>query len=101
MKAVVCESHGDEGVLRIEERPSPDLMPGSVRVAVTAGGLNRADLLQRRGLYPPPPGVSDVLGLECGGSVVESGPGANVFEPGQRVMALVPGGGQAEEAVVD
>jgi putative PIG3 family NAD(P)H quinone oxidoreductase len=101
MKAVVCESHGDEGVLRIEERPSPDLIPGSVRVAVTAGGLNRADLLQRRGLYPPPPGVSDVLGLECGGSVVESGSGANVFEPGRRVMALVPGGGQAEEAVVD
>lgn len=101
MKSVICEGHGDENVLRIEERPSPDLMPGSVRVAVTAGGLNRADLLQRRGLYPPPAGASDVLGLECGGSVVEPGPGASGFEPGRRVMALVPGGGQAEEAVVD
>src|SRR5439155_804560 len=61
---------------------------------------NRADLLQRQGLYPPPPGASPILGLECAGEVVEVGPEARGFRPGQRVMALLPGGGYAEEAVV-
>lgn len=101
MKAVVCESHGDEDVLRINQRPSPDLTPGSVRIAVQAAGLNRADLLQRRGLYPPPPGVSDILGLECGGSVSDLGSEVSDLKTGTRVMALVAGGGQAEEGAVD
>lgn len=101
VKAVVCGSHGDEGVLRIEERTSSDLSAGLVRVAVTSAGLNRADLLQRKGFYPPPPGASDVLGLECAGTVAELGPGVTDIEVGSRVMALVAGGGQAEEAVVD
>jgi len=101
MKSAICDGHGDEGVLRVEQRPSPELVPDSVRVAVTAAGLNRADLLQRQGFYPPPPGASEILGLECGGTVAELGAGVTGFEPGSRVMALVPGGGQAEEAVVD
>lgn len=101
MKAVVCRGAGDEEVLRIEDRPTPALESASIRLAVTAAALNRADLLQRRGLYPPPPGASEILGLECGGTVAELGAGAADVEPGSRVMALVPGGGQAEEAVVD
>lgn len=101
MKSVVCPTHGDEDVLRIEDRPAEVLRPGSVRIAVNAAALNRADLLQRRGLYPPPPGASEILGLECGGSVAECGPGVTDLPTGTRVMALVSGGGQAEEAVVD
>jgi len=101
MKSTICDGHGDENVLRIEQRPAPELVPDSVRVAVTAAALNRADLLQRRGLYPPPPGASEILGLECGGTIAELGANVTAFEAGSRVMALVPGGGQAEEAVVD
>lgn len=101
MKVVACKTYGDENVLRIEERPFPELKPGSIRVAVTASALNRADLLQRRGFYPPPPGASDIFGLECAGSVAEFGPDVTDFELGNRVMALVPGGGQAEEVVID
>jgi NADPH2:quinone reductase len=70
-------------------------------MAVGAAGLNRADLLQRRGLYPPPPGVSDILGLECSGSITELGSEVTGLAAGGRFMALVAGGGQAQEAVVD
>ncbi len=70
-------------------------------MAVGAAGLNRADLLQRRGLYPPPPGISDILGLECSGSITELGSEVTGLEAGGRVMALVAGGGQAQEAVID
>jgi putative PIG3 family NAD(P)H quinone oxidoreductase len=70
-------------------------------MAVGAAGLNRADLLQRRGLYPPPPGVSDILGLECSGLITELGSEVTGLAEGGRVMALVAGGGQAQEAVVD
>jgi putative PIG3 family NAD(P)H quinone oxidoreductase len=87
-------------VLRVAERPSPELTDDDVRIVVTAAGINRADLLQRRGLYPPPNGTSDALGLECAGRVAETGPAVTDFEPGSRVMALVAGGGQAEQAVV-
>jgi putative PIG3 family NAD(P)H quinone oxidoreductase len=62
--------------------------------------VNRADLLQRQGLYPPPPGASDILGLECAGEVIEVAPGVQAFRIGDRVMALLPGGGYAEEVVV-
>lgn len=99
MKAILTEGFGDEGVLRIVDRPQPDLIAGGVRIAATAAGLNRADLLQRRGLYPPPPGASDVLGLECGGTVAELAPGVDDLTVGERVMALVAGGGQAESVI--
>jgi putative PIG3 family NAD(P)H quinone oxidoreductase len=101
MKSVVCRGTGDESVLQVEERPSPALPRDHLRLRVEAAGLNRADLLQRRGLYPPPSGVTDILGLECGGTVAEVHPGTTHPELGDRVMALMAGGGQAEEAVVD
>jgi putative PIG3 family NAD(P)H quinone oxidoreductase len=80
------------------ERPACDA--GQVRIRVAAAGLNRADLLQRAGAYPPPPGASPYLGLECAGIVSEVGPGAD-WRVGDRVCALLAGGGMAEEVVVD
>lgn len=80
------------------ERPTCDA--GQVRIRVAAAGLNRADLLQRAGLYPPPPGASPYMGLECAGVISEVGPGAD-WRVGDRVCALLSGGGMAEEVVVD
>lgn len=100
MKAIRVNGHGDEGILTVADSPRPVPDQDSIRIAVCSAGVNRADLLQRRGLYPPPPGASDVLGLECAGTVVEAAAGAAGFSAGSRVMALVAGGGQAEEAVV-
>jgi len=80
------------------ERPTCDA--GQVRIRVAAAGLNRADLLQRAGLYPPPSGASPYLGLECAGVIEEVGPGAD-WRVGDRVCALLAGGGMAEEVVVD
>src|SRR2546426_9142718 len=100
MRAIVIREPGDESVLQMGEAPSPALGPADLRIRVRTTAVNRADLLQRQGLYPPPPGVSPILGLECAGEVLEVGPEARRFTPGQRVMALLPGGGYAEEAVV-
>lgn len=100
MKAVVCSGAGGTDVLSVKDVPSPTPGPREVRLVVRATALNRADLLQRRGLYPPPRGASDVLGLECSGVVVANGPGAQRFAPGARVMALLAGGGYAEQVVV-
>lgn len=100
VKAVGVEGKGDDAILRVVDTPPPDLAEDSVRIAVSAAGLNRADLLQRRGLYPPPPGAPETLGLECTGTVIETAAGVTEPAAGERVMALVPGGGQAEQAVV-
>ena len=100
MRAIVIREPGDESVLQMGEAPSPVLGPADLRIRVRATAVNRADLLQRQGLYPPPPGASPILGMECAGEVVEMGPEARGFRSGQRVMALLPGGGYAEEAVV-
>ncbi len=100
MRAILFDQPGDESVLRLGEAPRPTLQPGEIRIRVAAAGVNRADLLQRRGLYPPPPGASPILGLECAGWVTEVSPDVTTFSPGQRVMALLAGGGYAEEAVV-
>jgi putative PIG3 family NAD(P)H quinone oxidoreductase len=100
MRAVVFSASGGPEVLRIEQVPPPAPGPHEVLVDVRATALNRADLLQRRGLYPPPPGASDILGLECSGVVAALGPGASRFAVGARVMALLPGGGYAEQVVV-
>ncbi len=87
--------------LIVEEHPDPLPGAGEVLVAVRAAGLNGADMLQRRGLYPAPPGSpADIPGLELAGEVVALGTGASRFKPGDRVMAIVGGGGQAELAVV-
>ncbi|MEY2534507.1 MAG: NADPH:quinone reductase, partial [bacterium] len=85
----------------VEEHPDPEPGKGEVLVRVRAAGLNGADLMQRRGVYPAPPGSHpDIPGLELAGEVVARGPGAERFAEGDRVMAIVGGGGQAELAVV-
>jgi putative PIG3 family NAD(P)H quinone oxidoreductase len=99
VRAVVVREPGDESVLAVGEVPRPALGPGELRIRVAAAGVNRADLLQRQGLYPPPPGASPLLGLECAGAVAELGPGVEGFRPGEPVMALLSGGGYAEEVV--
>jgi putative PIG3 family NAD(P)H quinone oxidoreductase len=87
--------------LIIEEHPDPAPGAGEVLVRVRAAGLNGADIHQRRGLYPAPPGaLQDIPGLELAGEVVETGTGARRFQPGDRAMGIVAGGGQAELAVV-
>lgn len=90
-----------DDALSVQEHPDPRPGAGEVLVRVRAAGLNGADMLQRRGLYPAPPGSpQEIPGLELAGEVVELGPGANRFSEGDRVMAIVGGGGQAELAVV-
>jgi putative PIG3 family NAD(P)H quinone oxidoreductase len=101
MKAVLFDQPGDESVLQVGEAPAPALRPGALRIRVAAAGVNRADLLQRRGMYPPPPGASTILGLECAGEVSEVSAGVSGWKPGDRAMALLAGGGYAEEVVVD
>ena len=91
---------GVEGQVAWLEEPSPTCDVGQVRIRVAAAGLNRADLLQKAGLYPPPPGASQVLGLECSGVISEVGAGSS-WQVGDRVCALLAGGGMAEEVVVD
>ncbi|WP_454870082.1 zinc-binding dehydrogenase [Pseudomonas lini] len=91
---------GVEGRVEWVEESSPTCDVGQVRIRVAAAGLNRADLLQKAGLYPPPPGASQVLGLECSGVISEVGPGSS-WQVGDRVCALLAGGGMAEEVVVD
>ena len=100
MRAIVIEKPGDESVLQLGEAPSPTLGPDDLRIRVAACAVNRADLLQRQGAYPPPPGASPILGLECAGTVSELGANVRGFAMGERVMALLAGGGYAEEVVV-
>ncbi len=101
MKAILIDEPGDESCMRLGDAEAPILGPGQVRIAVAAAGVNRADLLQRQGLYPPPPGASEVLGLECAGTVAEVGAGVSGVSVGDRGMALLAGGGYAEQVVVD
>jgi putative PIG3 family NAD(P)H quinone oxidoreductase len=90
-----------DGALSVEQRPDPVAGRGEILVAVRAAGINGADILQRKGAYPAPPGApADIPGLELAGEVVELGPGAERFAVGDRVMAVVGGGGQAELAVL-
>ena len=97
MRAVVVH----DGALTVEDRPDPTPGPGEALVAVKAAGLNAADLLQRRGFYPAPPGSPpDIPGLELAGEVVATGAGAARFDVGARVMAVVGGGAQATHLVV-
>ena len=91
---------GVEGQVAWVDEPGPECDAGQVRIRVAAAGLNRADLLQKAGLYPPPPGASQVLGLECSGVISEVGAGSS-WQVGDRVCALLAGGGMAEEVVVD
>lgn len=98
MQAVVAPQPDGAEQLALVERPVPRPGKGEVLVEVAAAGVNRPDVLQRRGLYPPPPGAPDILGLEVAGRVVEAGQGAEQLA-GQKVCALVAGGGYAEYCV--
>jgi len=96
MRAVVVPTPGGPEALTVVERPVPQPGPGEVLIRVAAAGVNRPDVLQRLGQYAPPPGASDVLGLEVAGEVVARGEGATRHALGAKVTALVPGGGYAD-----
>jgi NADPH2:quinone reductase len=101
MRAVLFRDSGGPEVISVAEVPDPVPQRGEVLVRVRAAGLNRGDLLQRLGLYPPPPGVrADIPGLELAGEVVAAGTAGGPFRPGDRVMAIASGEAQAELAVV-
>ena len=100
MKAVILEEFGGPEVMQIGEVPTPEPGEGQVLVRVMATSVNRADLIQRQGNYPPPPGESEILGLEAAGMIEKIGPGAGGFKPGDRVMGLVAGGGYAQFALM-
>jgi putative PIG3 family NAD(P)H quinone oxidoreductase len=100
MRAVTISEPGGPDVLGWEDVPDPVCGPGEVLVDVAATAVNRADLLQRQGHYPPPPGASEILGLECSGVVSEVGAGVTGWSVGDEVCALLSGGGYAERVAV-
>ncbi|GLW91943.1 NAD(P)H-quinone oxidoreductase [Actinokineospora globicatena] len=100
MRAITISEPGGPEVLRWTGVPDPRPGEGEVLVRVAASAVNRADLLQRKGLYAPPPGTTEVLGLECSGVVTELGSGVSGWQVGDRVCALLAGGGYAEQVVV-
>jgi putative PIG3 family NAD(P)H quinone oxidoreductase len=99
MTAIEIARPGGPEVLRAVERPTPQPREGEVLVRVEAAGVNRPDMMQRLGKYPPPPGASDIPGLEIAGTVETLGDGVTTLRPGDRVCALVSGGGYAEYCV--
>ncbi|KJS30636.1 MAG: NADPH:quinone oxidoreductase [Desulfatitalea sp. BRH_c12] len=100
MKAIVLHGFGGPETMAIGEMPLPEPGMGQLRVRVVATSVNRADTVQRRGLYPPPPGESEILGLEVAGVVDAIGDGVGRWQTGDRVMGLVAGGGYAEYALM-
>jgi len=101
VKAVLISQFGPPEVLKIGEIPDLSIThPEGVIIRVKAAGLNNADLLQRMGRYPPPVGASEILGMEVAGEILKTGSGVNEFRHGDRVMALLPGGGYAEQAKI-
>jgi len=100
MHAVVISEPGGPDVLQWTEVPDPQPGPGEVLVEVAAAGVNRADLMQRQGLYPPPAGAPPYPGLECSGTVAALGDGVGRWSVGDQVCALLSGGGYAQQVVV-
>ena len=100
MRAVIATEPGGPEVLSVSELPDPTPAPGEVVLEVAAAGLNRADLLQRQGHYPPPPGASEVIGMECSGTVAAVGEGVTGWSVGDEACALLAGGGYAERVAV-
>lgn len=100
MRAVIASGTGGPEVLSVGEVPDPTPGPGEVLVAVAATAVNRADTLQRQGFYPPPPGASEVIGLECSGTISALGEGVEGWGVGDEVCALLAGGGYASYVVV-
>ncbi len=101
MRAVVAPSPGGPEALVLAERPVPAPGPGQALIRVAAAGVNRPDVIQREGKYPPPPGAPDVLGLEVSGHVAALGAGVTGLAEGDPVCALLPGGGYADYALAD
>ncbi len=100
MHAITAAAPGGPEVLTWEEAPAPEPGPGEVLIDVAATAVNRADLLQRQGLYPPPPGVTDIIGLECSGTIAGLGAGVTGHRVGDQVVGLLAGGGYAEQVAV-
>lgn len=100
MRAIELQGSGGPEVLACVSRPVPEPGKGEILVRVAAAGVNRPDILQRRGFYPPPAGAPDIPGLEIAGEVVATGDGARRYSVGDRVCALVAGGGYAEYCTV-
>lgn len=100
MRAVMCREPGGPDVLEIQELPDPEPGPGEVVIDIAASAINRADLMQREGHYPPPPGASDILGLECAGTVSAIGDDVDRWQVGDRVCALLSAGGYADKVAV-
>ncbi|HXD28278.1 MAG TPA: NAD(P)H-quinone oxidoreductase, partial [Arthrobacter sp.] len=100
MRAVDYDGSGGPEVIRVVERPVPVPGEGEVLIRVAAAGINRADVSQRQGNYPPPPGASDLPGLEVSGTIAASGPGVTGYDDGTEVCALLAGGGYAEYVAV-
>ncbi len=100
MRAIVFDQPGEADVLHVAEVPDPEPQPGEVLLRVRATAVNRADLLQRRGFYPPPPGASSILGLEAAGEVERLGEGVTGWRTGEPACALLAGGGYAEKVAV-
>jgi NADPH2:quinone reductase len=99
MRAIEISQPGGPDVLRLDDRPRPQPAAGEVLIRVMAAGVNRPDVLQRKGLYAPPPGASDLPGLEVAGVIEGGDPGNSAFKLGDAVCALIAGGGYAEYAV--
>ena len=100
MRGVMCREPGGPEVLELRDLPDPEAGPGTVVIEVAASAVNRADLQQRLGRYPPPAGESEVLGLECAGTVAAVGAGVDRWRVGDRVCALLAGGGYADKVAV-
>jgi putative PIG3 family NAD(P)H quinone oxidoreductase len=100
MRAVIASGPGGPEVLSIAEVPAPTAQSGEVVLDIAATAVNRADLHQRAGNYPPPPGASDILGLECSGTIAALGEGVTGWAVGDEVCALLAGGGYAEQVAV-
>ncbi|MBU4605558.1 MAG: alcohol dehydrogenase catalytic domain-containing protein, partial [Proteobacteria bacterium] len=101
MQAVLVKSPGGSDQLYLGQAPDPQIKEHQVLVKIKAAGVNRADTLQRRGQYPPPPGESEILGLEMAGEVVEAGPGCERLKPGDKIFGILSGGGYAEYVALD
>src|SRR5512141_2445066 len=100
MRAVIAPDPGGPEALVVTDLPDPTPGPGELVIDMTATAVNRADTMQRQGFYPPPPGASDVLGLECSGVVSAGGEGVDDRTVGDEVCALLAGGGYAEKVLV-
>src|SRR5213592_2087598 len=100
MRAVIAPDPGGPEALIVTELPDPEPGPGEVVIDIVASAVNRADTLQRQGFYPPPPGASDVIGMECSGRIGVVGEGVDGFAVGDEVCALLSAGGYAEKVSV-